>query len=280
MFRIVTDSAADVPVEWQKEFDIQVIPANIQFREKSYLPGVDLDQDDFYRIIRQTRQIPKTTPPSVDQFSDFYQKIASRGDSILSIHVTSKLSQTLASATSAAADLGGSLNIIPFDSLSGTAGIGILCREARIQERAGKSIKEIIFYLEQFRYKIGVVLTLDTLEYARMSGRVGRLQSTLASILNVKPIVRVIDGELKMAERVRSRNDSLERVLAIMTEEVGEHPVNVIVVHAHDEQAGNKLMEQVRTRFNVRELILNELSLSVAANLGPGTVGVAFCPVE
>jgi DegV family protein with EDD domain len=280
MLRIVTDSAADVPAEWQKEFDIQVIPANIQLGDKVFRPGVDLDHEDFYRIVRQNRQIPKTFPPTAAQFSEFYQQIATQGDTILSVHITSKLSETLALATSVARELEGIFEIIPFDSLSGTAGIGMLCREARIQERAGKSVKEIIFYLEQLRYKVGIVLTLDTLEYARLSGRVGRLQATLASILNVKPIVILTDGVLQMAERVRSRGDSLERVLVIVKEEIGDRPVNIVVVHARDPQAGAQLMERARTMFNVKELILNDLCLSVAANLGPGAVGMAFCPVE
>ena len=280
MLRIITDSAADVPAEWQKEFDIQVMPANIEFAERVYRPGEDLDVETFYRIVDQTRQIPKTSPPSAQQFIDFYRKIASRGDTILSIHITGKLSKTLDSAISAARELEGEFNIIPIDSLNGTAGIGMICRDARIQERAGKSVEEIVKHIEEIRSKIGIVLTLDTLEYARMSGRVGRLRATLATFLNLKPIVMLIDGSLEMVERVRSREDSLDRLLTIVKEEVGDRPVNMVVVHARDPQAGKQLMERARGMFNVRELILNDLSISVAANLGPGTVGIAYYPLE
>jgi DegV family protein with EDD domain len=280
MLRIVTDSAADVPAEWRKEFDILVMPANIQFAERTYQPGVDLDVETFYQIVDQTRQIPKTYPPSVEQFIEFYRNNASQGDTILSIHITSKLSETLVSAKSAAGELKGEFTVIPIDSLNGTAGIGMLCREARIQERAGKSVEEIIYHIEQLRSKIGIVLTLDTLEYARMSGRVGLLRAMLASMLNVKPIVVLTDGILEMAERVRSRDDSLERVVAIVKEEVGDRPVNIAIVHARDPQAGNALMEKTRKTFNIKELILTDLSLSVAANLGPGTVGIVYCPLE
>lgn len=280
MLRIITDSAADVPAEWQKEYDIQVMPANINFGDKVYLPGVDLDVEAFYRIVDQTRQIPKTSPPSVQQFTEFYRKIASRGDTILSIHITGRLSKTLEAAQLTARELAGEFTIIPVDSLSGTAGIGMICRDARIQERAGKSVEEIVKHIEQLSARIGVVLTLDTLEYARMSGRVGTVRAILATMLNVKPIVILTDGVLEIAERVRSREDSLERLLEIAKNEVGDQPVDMVVVHARDPQVGRKLMESARGRFNVRELLLMDLSLSVAANLGPGTVGIAYCPVE
>jgi len=280
MLLIVTDSAADVPVEWQKEFDIHVMPANIKLGDKMYLPGVDLDAERFYRTVDQTRQIPVTTPPSPSQVVQFYRKIAGRGDTILSIHITSKLSETLASVQAAGRELEGEFNVIPIDSRNATAGIGMICRHARLQERAGKNAAEIVKDIEQFCPKVGVVLTLNTLEYARLSGRMGRVQGALVTMLNVKPILILKDGILEVAERVHSREDALDRVLELVKARVGEGPVDIIVVHARDPKAGQLVLERAKAMFNTRDLILNDLSLSVAANVGPGTVGIAYCPVE
>ncbi len=105
MLRIVTDGAADMPPEWEKEFEIEVIPINIQFGEKTYLQYVDLDNAGFYKMVDETRTIPKTSQPSPHQFAEFYKKIAQKGETIISIHVTSKLSGTYASAVQAAADV-------------------------------------------------------------------------------------------------------------------------------------------------------------------------------
>jgi DegV family protein with EDD domain len=102
MFRIVTDGAADLPLAWQKEFDIQIIPINILFGEKTYLQYIDLDNEGFYKLVDDTKKIPKTSQPSPHQFSEFYKKLAQPGDTILSIHVTSKLSGTFASAVAEA----------------------------------------------------------------------------------------------------------------------------------------------------------------------------------
>ena len=280
MLRIVTDSAADVPVAWQKEFDIQVMPAIIMFGEKMYLPGVDLDAENFYRNVDQTRQIPKTLPPTPTQVIEFFRKIAARGDTILSIHITGQLSKTLASVEAAANELKSEFNVIPIDSLNATAGIGMICRQARLLERAGKNLDEIVKGIGEFRSKVGVVLTLDTLEYARLSGRMGRVQGALVTMLNVKPILILKNGILEVAERVRSREDAIDRTLELVKVRVGAGLVDIVVVHARDPKAGQLLLERAGRLYHTRELILNDLSLSVAANVGPGTLGIAYCPVE
>lgn len=280
MLRIVTDGAADMPREWQDQYDIHVVPINIHFGETTYLSDVTLDREGFYRLVDESKRVPKTSQPSPHQFVEFYNKIAQAGDTILSIHVTSKLSGTYASAIAAAQELSEKFHIIPFDSMSGSAAIGILCREARLLERAGKNLQEILARLEELRARSGVILALDTLEYARMSGRVGTLQAALASMLNVKPIAVLKDGVLNMAEKVRTRKASLDRLLEMVKEYVGDREVMMSIVHARDPQAGADLMERARRMFNTRDLFLTDLSISVAANLGPGTVGIVFFPLE
>lgn len=280
MLRIVTDGAADILPEWAKEYGIDMIPVNILFGEKSYLQGVELDNEGFYKLVEESKRIPKTSQPSPHQFVEFYRKIAQKGDTILSIHITAKLSGTYASAVSAAEELKGEFNVIPVDSAVGSLGIGLLCREARKMERAGKSVDEIVKYIENTKSKIRVILTLDTLEYAKMSGRVKALQAALASVLNVKPIAVLSDGVLNMAERVRTRKAALERVLAMGKEEFGDKPVYLGVVHARDLKSGQALLEDAKSHFNAKETMISELAISIAANLGPGTVGLILYPAE
>lgn len=280
MLRIFTDSAADMPIEWRKEYEIEVVPVNIHFGEKTYLQGVDLDSEGFYKLVDESKKIPKTSQPTPHQFAEMYKKHAKPGDTILSIHITSKLSGTFDSSVAAGRELEGTFRVIPLDSMCGSTGIGFLCREARLLDRAGYSVDEIVKKLEVLREKVGVILTLNTLEYARMSGRVGTLQAALASALNVKPIAVLGNGVLNMAERVRTRRAALDRIVEMVRERVGDQKVNMAVVQARDPQAGTEMMERVRKEFNVQDLILTDLFISIAANLGPGTVGLVYCPVE
>jgi DegV family protein with EDD domain len=177
-------------------------------------------------------------------------------------------------------ELKGEFNVIPMDSAVGSLAIGLMCREARKMERAGKSVEEIVAYLETIKRKIRVILTLDTLEYAKMSGRVKTLQAALASLLNVKPIAVLRDGDLNMAERVRTRKAALDRVIEMAKEEFGNQPVYLAVVHARDQKSGQALLDDAKSHFNHKETMLSELSISIAANLGPGTVGLILYPIE
>lgn len=280
MLRIVTDGAVDLPPDWQKEYEIDVCPINLQFGDKTFVQGVDIDNEGFYRLVDETRKIPKTSQPSPHQFIEFYKSVAQPGDTILSIHVTSKLSGTYASAVAAGRELAGVFKVIPFDSATGSMAMGFMCRAARLQERAGQKIEQIVKYLEAMRSTGGIVLTLDTLEYARMSGRVGTMQAALASILNIKPIALLRDGALFMTEKVRTRKAALERVAAMVYEEVGDHPVMMAILHARDLEAGKELLNIVRAKFNIIEIEISELTISIAANLGPGTVGIVYFPAE
>jgi DegV family protein with EDD domain len=155
-----------------------------------------------------------------------------------------------------------------------------MCREARKMDRAGKSVEQIVKYLEGVRDRVRIILTLDTLEYARMSGRVGTLSAALASLLNVKPIAVLKNGMVDMVEKVRTRKIALDRVIEMAVEEFGNQSIYLGIVHARDIASGNALMAEAKKRLNSKETVLTDLSISLAANFGPGTVGLVLYPVE
>lgn len=281
MLRIVTDGAVDMPAEWYEEFEINRIPINVHFGEKTFLQDVDLSLDEFYKLVDEKKMaFPKTSQPSPHQFAEYYKKIAKPGDTILSIHITSKLSGTYASAVAAVDEVKDMFKVVPVDTLGGSIGTGFMCRTARQMERAGKSVDEIVQHLESIRGKVQIILTLDTLEYARRSGRVGTLSAALASVLNVKPIALLKDGVVEMVDKVRTRKVALERVLEMAKNAYGDQLVYLGVVHARDLASGQALMEEAKKRFNVKDTVLTDLSISLAINFGPGTVGLVLYPAE
>jgi DegV family protein with EDD domain len=278
--RIVIDSAGDMPAGWAESYGIDVIPINIHFGEKTYLQGVDLGNQDFYRMAVDSQVFPKTSQPSPQQFIQFYKKIAHPGDTIISLHVTGKLSGTVASARMAAAELEGVYRVLPIDSLSGSASMGYMAREARLMDRAGAGVDQIVHTLEDIAKRVQIILTLNTLEFARRSGRVKALQAALASLLDVKPVVILEEGLLELGDRVRTRRKALDYVVSEMVSRVDGEPVKAAVVHAEDPEAAKALIKAVNQNLNCEEIITTELSIGVAANLGPGTVGIIAYPVE
>jgi len=280
MLKIVLDTAGDLPEGWQEKYDIDLIPINIIHGGKTYLQGIDISYEDFYKMVEEEGAIPSTSQPSPHQFIDFYKKIANKDDQVLSIHVTEKLSGTMDSCNQAAKELKGELNITPFDSASGTIMMGMMAKEARVMDRNGKSLQEIINRLEKIREQHRLVFTLDTLKFASMSGRIKLLQAALASLLKVKPIIELKKGELEMGEKVRSRAQSIDLVLDKMEKTFGDQRIIAGVVYARDQQSGVDLLQRVIERFNCEEAIIGELSISLAAHFGPGTLGIGAYPVE
>jgi len=278
MLRIVTDGATDMPASWVEEYGINVIPLRISVGEKLITPGKGFSFEDFYRLIRETRIFPKTSLPSPGEVVEFYRQIAQQGDTILSVHLSSKLSGTYNTIRAAADELKNEFRIFVFDSNAGSAAVGFMCREARLMERAGYSIQDILKRMEHIRNNLVVIFTLDNLEFAKLSGRINALQSALASLLNVKPVIILKEGLLEMAERIRTRHRALEHILNEIRTRMGNTPVNVAIVHAADLPTAQQLKESIMQMLNVKEAIITDLSIPVASHLGPGTVGIVAYP--
>jgi DegV family protein with EDD domain len=280
MLHIVTDGSVDMPPDWTAIYDIEVIPVHLHVGDQTFIQGVDLNDDDFYRIVDETRTIPKTATPSPFQFMEVYRRVAKPGDTILSLHLSSKLSGIFVSATQAARELAGELNVVPYDTGNGSAGMGYMCRDARLMDRAGESLQSILERMEFINHNMNILFTIDSLEYAYLSGRVKALQATLSSILSIKPIIALRDGALDMADRVRTRQKALTYIIESMRQRLGERAVNVAVVHARAPEAGQALLERVRQTLNCKETFVANLSIAVSAHLGPGTVGIVAYPLE
>ncbi len=276
MIQIITDSTCDLPQHYVDRYRIRVVPIVIHFGEETFLDNVTIDRPTFYRLIEERRMLPKTSQPSPGDLADVYRSVAATGESdqILSIHVTGKLSGTCRSAQMAADMVRDEIAVGVFDSLGGSAGLGFMCIEAARMAEAGASLAEIIARLEYMRNEINIFLTLSDLHFAQMSGRVGKLQGTLASLLNVKPIIFLQDGILDMLERVRTRRRAIDRMLELTAERVGSAPVNLGIVHAEIPQEAETLMAQARNMFNCQESYVNDLALGLAVQFGPGTLGV------
>ncbi|NIV31051.1 MAG: DegV family EDD domain-containing protein [Anaerolineae bacterium] len=276
MIRIATDSTCDLPPSYFQEYDVTVVPINIQFGTETYEDGVTIDRETFIRKIDEMGILPTTSQPSAGQFEQYYEKLRQEGATdIISLHVTAKLSGTYQSAVMAQEMMEDRVRVHPFDSESGTVTLGFMCMEASRMSRAGKSVAEILSRMEEIRDQGCLVITLKDLRYAQMSGRTGRLQSSLASLLSIKPIVLLEDGLLDVVEQVRTQGKAIDRLIDILAERVGRsEPVNLAVVHARSPEAGQALLEKAQGLFNCQETFMADLTSSLVVHFGPGTLGL------
>ncbi len=279
MIKIVTDGAADMPIGWEEEYGIHVIPLSIVIGEETYLQGRDINTNNFYTLVREKRLPPKTSLPSPHQIMEFYRSIAKKGEDILSIHLASKLSGTFAAVKSAADEIAGELNVVPFDSGAGSAALGFMCREARLLNQKGWDIPRIVQRLEKMRDRLTVIFTLENLEFAYLSGRINKIQTAISSLLRINPIIVLRDGLLNMSERVRTRQKALDRVIEQVQQRVGNTVASLAVVHAAAPDAAQEMVEKIKQAIpTVREIVITELAVPVAAHLGPGTIGIVAYP--
>jgi DegV family protein with EDD domain len=280
VIKIVTDTTCDLPPAWLSQYQLTVVPINIQFGLETFHEGQTIGPETFYQRIKMGGTLPTTSQPSVGEFSQIYQTLAADGSEILSIHVTSKLSGTWQSAILAARQLQDRVKVSVVDSLTGSVGLGLMVREAAQLARAGWPVADIVPRLEVRRPQINVFIMLKDLRYARMSGRVGRLRELLASLLNIKPIVGVDEGALIPLERVRSQQKGFERMVAMAAEQVGKAPVHLGLAHALAPSEAESLLTLARNHLNFQDAFVTDLALSLAVHFGPGTVGFATYPAE
>jgi DegV family protein with EDD domain len=276
MIQIVTDSACDLPDELYQKHHITVVPINIQFGTETYQDGVTIDRPSFFAKIKELGVLPATSQPSAGQFEQCYRRLAAQGvDDVISIHVTGKLSGTLQSSEMAREMVADEIRVHSFDSASGSSAQGFMALEAARMAEQGRSVREILAHLEVIRSRISLVLTLKDLRYAQMSGRIGRLQGSLASLLNIKPVVVLKDGQIDVAEKVRTMRRAIDRMVEIVVEQVGASArVNLAAVHAEAPEEGRLLLERARSMFHCQETFLANLTTTLVVHFGPGTLGL------
>jgi DegV family protein with EDD domain len=276
MIKIATDSTCDLPLGYAEEYGVTTVPINIQFGTDSYQDGITIDRATFYRKIEEMGILPTTSQPSAGQFEQYYDQMIKEGATdIISLHVTAKLSGTYHSSVLAKEMVEGRARVHPFDSAGGSVTLGFMVMEATRMVKAGKGVTEILARMETIRERKNLVLVLKDLRFAQMSGRVGKLQSSLASLLNLKPLVLLDDGLLDVAEKVRTQGKAIDRMIEMMIERVGTTaPVNLAVVHAQAPDLGEALLERTKALLNCQETFVADLTPTLVVHFGPGTLGL------
>lgn len=280
MLRIIVDGSADMPEGWPEKYQFNILPMPIQIGNKTYYQGEDITPELFYQLVADNNNHPQSAAPSPTRIKEFVEKVSEAGDTVLSINVSGKMSSTVNMVREAAMEMKDQFDVKVFDSEAGSAVLAFMAREARLRKEAGESIEEILNGLKSMRDNVMVVLTLDSLDFARRSGRVGAISATLTSLLKIKPVVTLHNGVLDVSDMVRTRKKSLGRLVGKVKDQFGSQALKVAIVHSQDRETAEMIKEMVDAALNTVETIFTELSISVAANLGPKTVGIVAIPDE
>ena len=272
--KIVTDSSAYLLPETIAKYDIRVVPLKIAFGTEVYSEGIDISNEEFYQRLAKSSALPTTSQPSANDFIQAYSELTQQGYPIFSIHISSKLSGTINSAL-AAREAFPKAQIEVVDWLS--MGMGLLVLAAARAAEEGKGLLQIKAITKRLTARISILAMLDTLHYLWKGGRIGGATALIGSLLNIKPIVALGNGEVRPLAKVRSRAKGVDYMLKLMEKQVeGNIPIRGGVIHSRAFDEALALEREVRARFNCVELDLIELGPAFGTHTGPGTLGLAF----
>ena len=272
MVRIVTDSTADIPEELAAELEITIVPCNVHFGRETYRDGIELSKGEFYTRLETSPTLPTTSAPAAGLFETTYRELANETDQILSIHLAGALSAIYNSACLGAETIP-NLEVVLIDSGQASMGLGWLVIAAARAAQEGQSLARIVALVEDMKPRVRLFAALDTLEYLRKGGRVGKTVAVLGTLLSIKPLIEVRDSAVLPLERVRTRRKSIERLIELVAE-LG--PLEELaVLHSNAPQEAQRLAEEVSFLHSLERILIAEVGVIIGTHAGPNGLGVA-----
>jgi len=255
-----------------EELGVTIVPLQVIFGNEAYREGVDITTEEFYERLVKSRQLPTTSAPSVGDFQEVYERLLKEVDSIVSIHIGGKLSATVQAAETARQSLDKPERVEIVDSQATSLAMGFAIMEAVEAAGAGAKLAEVKAAAESAIQRTHVLFMLDTLEYLRRGGRIGRARAYLGALLSVKPILTLREGEVYPEERVRTRTRGLERIIqsAIRHQNVKRAAVG----HSTTADEAESIRERLAMAFPNVKVHLVRFGPVLGTHAGPGIVGV------
>lgn len=268
-FAVVTDSTSDVPDEWRKSHDIEVVPLKVMFGEESFRDGVDMNNEEFFARLATSSRLPTTSAPSPGDFAELYTRLAKDHDGCISIHIARSLSATAEAARVGAQSVEGfRVNVVDSETVS--MPMAFLCRVAA--ECA--TLEEATAAVEKRTSKSRVLALLDTLRYVEMGGRVNRATAMIGTLLDLKPLLLMQDGEIKSLDRVRTRSRAIPRMVEFFEKDL---PVeHVGVVHAQAPEEAEQIAADLRRSHPDLEVPVGQIGCVLGTHVGPKALGLVY----
>ncbi len=278
MVKLMIDSASDINQKEAEDLGIIMIPMEIRFGEEEFFDGVDLMPKDFYEKLAKCTQLPKTSQINPFRFEEEFEKVVAAGDDLVVITISSKLSGTYQSACEAAKKFEGKVFVV--DSLNACIGERVLCQYALKLIKEGLSAAEVAKIVDEKKTKVNVMAVLDTLKYLKMGGRISSVTAFAGQLLSVKPVVAVVDGEVKLIGKAIGSKKGNNLLNTLVKEKGGidfDMPFGVIWSGSDDTLLKRYVEDSSHLWVDYTEDVPAYLiGSTIGTHVGPGAIGVAF----
>ncbi len=280
---IVTDTTACIPQEHVGRYNIEVVPVQLNFEDRSYRDGIDITPKEFYTMLREAKKMPTTSSSSPAPYLEAYRNASQKGRSILCFTEPAKFS-AMFNAANVAREI--ARNVLPgvtievIECTTAAAGQGLVALSAARAADQDKPLEEVIATVDEIMPRVNLYATLDTLRYLVKSGRVPQAAALLNSVLNIKPVFTLNQANPHTIALPRSTKSAMNRILKLIDKEAGEKSLHVAVMHADAFKNATELHNRIRDRFRCEELFITEFTPVMGVHTGPGLLGVAFYSQE
>lgn len=276
--KIICDSASDISLEQAKEWGVTVLPLKTIWEGKEYLDGVTMEPHEFYERLIETDELPTTSQVTPYEFQEAFKQVIEEKNTAVCLTVSSKLSGTYQSALIANEEVDYQIELV--DTLNVTLGEHILVKRAVELRDQGKSAKEIAQILNEEKNKVRVIALLDTLEYLKKGGRVSGTAAFAGSVLNIKPVVGVVDGQVEVLGKARGSKNGNNKLMEQISLSGGvdfEKPFVLGYSGLSDDLLQKYIVDSSHIyEEKAKELPIVPIGSSIGTHAGPGAIGVAF----
>ncbi|MGE4572213.1 MAG: DegV family protein [Candidatus Izemoplasmatales bacterium] len=275
--KLVTDSTCDLSKELINKYDIEVIPLLVNFKEKSYLDGVDIQVPQMYDMVTDTNELPKTAAPAPGAFVSVFKKYLEEDYDIIYMGIGSKFSATLNSAK-VAKDLLESDHIYLIDSLNLSSGTGLLLLKAGEMIKRGLSPEQIKIAIEEMVPKVRSQFVINTLDYLYKGGRLNALSAFFGTMLRFKPIIKVRDGLMGVGKKGRGKiENAINIMLSDMLGEADQIDQDfMMITHSMADDKAVYIKDKIKDKISVKEIHETQAGCVISSHCGKGTIGVLY----
>lgn len=271
--KIVTDSTADLSQEVIEKYDIHVLPLSISVNGQTYLDRVDLQPDEFIEEMIKSEELPKTSQPAMGTFVEMYDKLGEDGSEVLSIHMTSGMSGTVATANSAASMTDTKVTVV--DSQFITHALAYQVVEAAKMANEGRSLEEILKRVDEVRKNTRLYVVVDTLENLVKGGRIGKGKAFIGSLLNIKPIASLEDGVYNPVTKVRSQGQIVKTLAKLFEEDTAGKVVKAVAIpHAKAIPLAENVKAAVEKVSGFAQSEIFFTTPIISTHTGPGAIEI------
>lgn len=276
--KILIDSASDITQEEANKLGINVIPLQVRFDEEEYLDGINLSSKEFYDKLIEQDTLPKTSQVTPFRYQEEFERLTKNGDSLIVITLSSKLSNTYNSAVLASYDFMDKVYVV--DSLNATAGERVLALYAKRLIDKGLDIKDIVEKLNSVKSKIKLLAIVDTLEYLKKGGRISKATAFAGELFNIKPVISIIDGEVKLVGKARGSRKANNLLHELIEKSGGidfSMPYTTLYSGLSDAML-KKYIEDEKELWegNTNDVPISTVGSTIGTHVGPGAIGVVF----